>query len=144
MNHEEFARRIETVRKKLYKTAFLYLGNETLALDAVDETVYKALCSYKKLRELDYFDTWITRILINECYNEQRRQKRFGRFEELPETAVEAFDSLPLKEAIKKLIQNLFFYTKIIRQNYLTFLRLMHRRYRHLSIHEVQLLLQRH
>ena len=60
MNHEEFARRIEKIRKKLYKTAFLYLGNETLALDAVDETVYKALCSYKKLRELDYFETWIT------------------------------------------------------------------------------------
>ena len=107
MNHEEFARRIETVRKKLYKTAFLYLGNETLALDAVDEAVYKALCSYKKLREPEYFDTWITRILINECYNEQRRQKRFGRFEELPETAEEEFDSLPLKEAIKKLPKEL-------------------------------------
>ena len=57
VNHEEFARRIETVRKKLYKTAFLYLGNETLALDAVDEAVYKALCSYKKLRETDYIGT---------------------------------------------------------------------------------------
>lgn len=107
MNHEDFARQIETIRKKLYKTAFLYLGNETLALDAVDEAVYKALCSYKKLREPEYFDTWITKILINECYNEQRRQKRFGRFEELPETAEEEFDSLPLKEAIKKLPKEL-------------------------------------
>ena len=99
MNYEDFAKRIELIRKRLYKTAFLYLGNETLALDAVDEAVYKALCSYKKLREIEYFDTWITRILINECYNEQRRQKRFGNFEELQETAVEEFDSLPLKEA---------------------------------------------
>lgn len=107
VNHEDFARQIETIRKKLYKTAFLYLGNETLALDAVDEAVYKALCSYKKLREPEYFDTWITKILINECYNEQRRQKRFGRFEELPETAEEEFDSLPLKEAIKKLPKEL-------------------------------------
>ena len=62
MNHEDFARQIETIRKKLYKTAFLYLGNETLALDAVDEAVYKALCSYRKLREPEYFDTWITRF----------------------------------------------------------------------------------
>jgi len=107
VNYEEFARQIETIRKKLYKTAFLYLGNETLALDAVDEAVYKALCSYKKLRDVEYFDTWITRILINECYNEQRRQKRFGKYEELPETAVERFDSLPLKEAIKKLPKEL-------------------------------------
>ena len=107
MNHEEFARRIELVRKKLYKTAFLYLGNETLALDAVDETVYKALCSYKKLRELDYFDTWITRILINECYNELRRQKRFRPLDEFPEGATEEFDTLPLKEAIRRLPREL-------------------------------------
>lgn len=107
MNYEDFAKRIELIRKRLYKTAFLYLGNETLALDAVDEAVYKALCSYKKLREIEYFDTWITRILINECYNEQRRQKRFGNFEELQETAVEEFDSLPLKEAILKLPKEL-------------------------------------
>lgn len=107
MNNEEFARRIETIRLKLYKTALLYLGNETLALDAVDEAVYKALCSYKKLREPKFFDTWITRILINECYNEQRRQKRFGKFEELPETAEEQFNSLSLKEAIRKLPKEL-------------------------------------
>lgn len=107
MNNEEFARRIEAIRVKLYKTAFLYLGNETLALDAVDEAVYKALCNYKKLREPKFFDTWITRILINECYNEQRRQKRFGKFEELSEAAEEQFDSLPLKEAIKKLPKEL-------------------------------------
>ena len=69
--------------------------------------MYKALCGYRKLRQPEYFDTWITRILINECYNEQRRQKRFGRFEELPETAVEEFDSLSLKEAIKKLPKEL-------------------------------------
>lgn len=103
MSHEEFATRIESVRTKLYKTALMYLGNATLAMDAVDEAVYKALCGSGKLRQPEFFDTWITRILINECYNELRRQKRFQPLEELPETAVEAFDSLPLKEAIEKL-----------------------------------------
>ena len=107
MNNEEFACRVEGIRKKLYKTALIYLGNETLALDAVDEAVYKALCSYKKLRQPEFFDTWITRILINECHNELRRQKRFCPLEELPETAVEEFDSLPLKEAVKRLSKEL-------------------------------------
>ena len=44
MTKDEFALRIEAIRKRLYKTALLYLGNETQALDVVDETVYKALC----------------------------------------------------------------------------------------------------
>lgn len=107
MNNEEFGKRIENIRLRLYKTALLYLGSEALALDAVDEAVYKALCSYKKLRQPEYFDTWITRILINECYNELRRQKRFRPIDELPESSVEVFDALPLKEAIRRLPREL-------------------------------------
>jgi len=107
VNNEEFAVRVEGIRGKLYKTALVYLGNEVLALDSVDEAVYKALCSYKRLRQPEYFDTWITRILINECHNELRRQKRFRPLEELPETAVEEFDSLPLKEAMRRLPKEL-------------------------------------
>lgn len=107
MNHDEFAYKIEQIRNKLYRTALLYLGNETLAMDALDEAVYKALCSYRKLRQPEYFNTWITRILINECHNEQRRQKRFHPMEELPETAVEEFDTLPLKEALRRLPKEL-------------------------------------
>ena len=103
VDNQEFARRIETIRTKLYKTALIYLGSESLAMDAVDEAVYKALCGKGKLRQPDFFDTWITRILINECYNELRRQKRFQPLEELPDMTVEAFDSLSLKEAVGKL-----------------------------------------
>ena len=107
MNNEEFAKRVESVRTKLYKTALTYLGSEALALDAVDEAVYKALCGHRKLRSPEYFDTWITRILINECHNELRRGKRFVPLDDVPEGAVEYFDSLPLKEALSKLPQPL-------------------------------------
>lgn len=107
MNDEEFAHRVESIRNKLYKTALVYLGSEALALDAVDEAVYKALCGRRKLRRPEYFDTWITRILINECHNELRRQKRYAPLEELPETAAESFDALPLKEALRRLPKDL-------------------------------------
>ncbi len=107
MNQEEFGKRITEIRLKLYKTALLYLGNETLALDAVDEAVYKGLCGLKRLRQPEFFDTWMTRILINECHNELRRQKRFQPLEELSETATQEFDSLPLKEAILRLPRDL-------------------------------------
>ena len=107
MNHEEFAKRVEQVRTKLYKTALTYLGSEALAMDAVDEAVYKALCGKWKLRQPEFFDTWITRILINECHNELRRQKRLCPLEALPETAEREFDMLPLKEALRKLPEEL-------------------------------------
>ena len=107
MNNEEFAKRVESVRTKLYKTALTYLGSESLAVDAVDEAVYKALCGKWKLRQPEFFDTWITRILINECYNELRRQKRFHTLDELTETAVQQFDALPLKEALRRLPKDL-------------------------------------
>ncbi|MBF4693074.1 sigma-70 family RNA polymerase sigma factor [Fusibacter ferrireducens] len=100
MDSEEFAKHIEQIRMKLYKTALLYIGNESAAIDILDETVYKALRGYKKLRQPEYFDTWITRILINECHNERKRLKRCSPMAELPESAVEDFDALPLKEAV--------------------------------------------
>ena len=107
VTNEEFAKQVERVRIKLYKTALTYLGSEAMAVDAVDEAVYKALCGKWKLRQPEFFDTWITRILINECHNELRRQKRFRPLEELPETAKEEFDALPLKEALGCLPQEL-------------------------------------
>lgn len=107
MNNEEFARRVELVRTKLYKTALTYLGSEAMAIDAVDEAVYKALCGKWKLRQPEFFETWITRILINECRNELRRQKRYQPLDGSPETASEVYDALPLKEALRRLPKEL-------------------------------------
>lgn len=107
MDKEEFAQRIERIRVKLYKTALTYLGNEVYALDVVDEAVYKALLGYKRLRQPEYFDTWITRILINECYNELKRQSRYSTIAKTEKESVTEYDSLPLKEAIRQLPKEL-------------------------------------
>ena len=107
MTNELFSERIEAARQKLYKTAMLYMGSHSAAMDVIDETIYKAWCARNKLRQEQYFDTWITRILINECYNELRRQKRVCLVDELPEVAVESYDYLPLKEAIRQLPKEL-------------------------------------
>lgn len=107
MTDNEFAEKTEAIRGKLYRTAQLYMNSRSLALDVLDEAVYKALCSHRKLKSPEYFDTWMTRILINECYNELRRQKRIRPMEELPETAVQEFDALPLKEAVRCLPREL-------------------------------------
>lgn len=55
------------------------------------------------MQEEDFFTTWITRILLNECSNERRRRGRFVALDALPETASEQFDTLPLREAVRRL-----------------------------------------
>lgn len=107
MTNENFTQRIDASKQKLYKTAMLYMGSHSAAMDVLDEAIYKAWCARNKLREEAFFDTWITRILINECNNELRRQTRLYPIDELPEMAAEELDHLPLKEAIQRLPKEL-------------------------------------
>ncbi len=110
MDKQEFAARTETIKARLYRTAYLYLGQEADALEAVDEAVYQALRALKTLRQPEFFETWITRILINACHAELRRRKRFhpGGEEALPDTAgPDEYDHLPLKEAVGRLPEEL-------------------------------------
>lgn len=108
MDRQEFAARTQALRQRLYRTAYLYLGREADALEAVDEAVYQALRSLGKLHQEDLFETWLTRILINECHRELRRRKRLSGEEALPETAgPDAYDHLPLKDAVARLPETL-------------------------------------
>lgn len=103
MDVSEFTARTERLKNRLYRTALLYVGSESIALDAVDEAIYRGFKSLKKLRQPEYFETWMTRILINECKKELRRRKREQPIDTIPETAEERFDTLPLKDAILRL-----------------------------------------
>lgn len=103
MTELEYLERAEGARGKLYRAALLTLGSEAAAVDAVDEAVYKGYLSYRKLRQPQYFETWLVRILVNVCRDELRRRKRELAVEALPENAQEEFDALPLKEAIRRL-----------------------------------------
>ena len=108
MDRDEFARRTEAIRARLYRTAYLYLGSEADALEAVDEAVYQALRALKKLREPAFFETWLTRIVLNECRRELRRRSRLAPEEALPDSADPVdYDALPLKEAIRRLPEEL-------------------------------------
>ena len=108
MDQREFIERVEAIRGRLYRTAYLYLGSEADALEAVDEAVYQALRFLRQLRQPQFFETWLTRILLNECKKELRRRKRFTLLEELPETAgPDEYDGLSLKEAVRCLPEEL-------------------------------------
>ena len=93
MTEQEYIRRAESLKEQLYRCAAVYLGSPSDAVDAVDEAFYKGFLAYSKLRQPEFFDTWLTRILINVCNSELRRRKRELAVAELPETAQEEFDA---------------------------------------------------
>lgn len=110
MDQQEFTTRVEAIKARLYRTAYLYLGSEADALDAVSEAICRALRRLKQLQTPALFETWITRILINTCQDELRRRRRFhpGGDTALPDTTgPDAYEHLPLKEAIRRLPEDL-------------------------------------
>lgn len=80
-----FAELISSCQNKLYKIAFAYMKNEQDALDVVGDTIYKAYMDINKLKNPEYFYTWITKILINLSINKLRANKRIVFIEEYEE-----------------------------------------------------------
>lgn len=104
MTEAEYTRRAAALKARLYRTALLYLGGEAQAVDAVDEAVYRGFLALKKLRQPEYCETWLTRILINVCKTERKRRSRWKSLEDAPEEAWSGdLDALPLREAIRRL-----------------------------------------
>jgi RNA polymerase sigma-70 factor, ECF subfamily len=86
-DEECFAALCDVLKTKLFRTAKGVLGNETLALDAVSEAVFRAYKGIKRLHEAKYVETWFIRIVLNVANDIQRRQKRELVMETVPENA---------------------------------------------------------
>lgn len=71
-----FADLMEKYKVSLYKVARCYLRNEEDIADMMQETVLLAWEHMAEIRNMAYFKTWITRILINQCKDLLKRQKK--------------------------------------------------------------------
>ena len=60
----------------LFRTALAILGNEADARDATQEAFIASWHSFSRLRDVERFDAWMGRILINECRMALRRRRR--------------------------------------------------------------------
>ena len=74
--------------------------------DAMQEAALKAWAKRYTLREEKYFATWLTRILINECYAMRRKQKRFVPLEDIEYVSAPAHDPM-LSLALQSLPEEL-------------------------------------
>lgn len=66
----------------LYYKALSYVGRKEDALDAIQETACNAFLAIGKLRQPEYFSTWLIRILIRECCKLLRKRNEIIPFEE--------------------------------------------------------------
>ena len=107
MDKDTFARQVTDLQGGLYRVAASYLRGESDRLDAVSEAITRAWEKRHALRDEGLFRTWITRILIRECVNIQRRQKRSVPVDALPEAESEPEDEhiAALREALAQLPQ---------------------------------------
>ena len=107
ISEDKFITEIDSIKHRLYRIAYIYLKSEAEALEAVDETIFRAYKNLRQLKHSEYFKTWTTSILINVCRKELRRLRKNDRQAEIPVREQVDFDSLPLKDAIDRLPEEL-------------------------------------
>ena len=75
-DREAFEQIVLAKSEPFFRTALAIVGNEADARDATQEALVAAWRSLPGLRNLDRFDAWMGRILINECRMTLRHRGR--------------------------------------------------------------------
>ena len=85
LEERPFTQKLLESEPMLYRIACALLRSEADRQDAMQETALKAWKNRASLREEQYFRTWISRIMVNECHNLHRKNSRYVPVEELPD-----------------------------------------------------------
>lgn len=103
---EAFYQLVSAQRDKLYRIAYAHLRNEQDALDAIQETICRAYAKLHKLREPQYFNTWLVRIAMNYCRDELKHREKL-QYGEPPEQRSEEHGFNPTQFSIDMALQEL-------------------------------------
>ena len=85
MTKEEFEARIIAMQDTLYRVSATLLRQNCDREDAIQECIYRALRKRETLRDDRFMQSWVIRILINECYSIHRRARWERPTDALPE-----------------------------------------------------------
>ena len=89
MLQADFVQRARACERRLYRVARTLLPRECDCEDAVQEALLRAWDRLDTLRQDAYFETWLVRILINQCKSFYRRR---------PPAAAELTENIPQPE----------------------------------------------
>lgn len=100
---DAFSELIQIYVKDLYRVAVAILLNDEDAADAIQDTILTCWEKLNMLREERYFKSWVTRILINKCYDIRKKSLRIVNLDACAEPAAEDEYNLEFKEALESL-----------------------------------------
>lgn len=96
---DAFTELMQLYMKDMYRTAIAILMNEENAADALQDTILTCWEKLYTLKKPEFFKTWMTRILINKCYDIIRNNAVYENMEVYEEPAKYDEYNLELKEA---------------------------------------------
>ena len=68
MDKEKFSAEVLSAEKSMYHIAKSIVGNDEDCADAMQNAILSAYTKLYTLKNEAYFKTWLTKILINQCY----------------------------------------------------------------------------
>lgn len=98
-----FSELIRFYTKELYRVAVAILMNDEDAADAIQDTILTCWEKIGTLKENAYFKTWITRILINKCYDLREQHMNEEPYMNNQEPTVPLDSNLEFKEMLSVL-----------------------------------------
>jgi|GEM_PF-6926975 len=100
LSQQQFSEHITRCSGKLYRVAYCYVKNEQDALDIVSEATYKAYLSFERMKTPQYFESWLTRIVIHCALDRLNRNKRITFMEDQTQEYAAAELAVPLEEKL--------------------------------------------
>lgn len=100
---DAFAELMQLYMKDLYRVALAILMNDEDAADAIQDTILVCWEKLNTLRQEQYFKSWMTRVLINKCYDIRSKALRMVDLESYEEPSAEDEYNLEYKEALSLL-----------------------------------------
>jgi len=100
---DAFTELMQLHMKDMYRTAIAILMNDNDAADAIQDTILACWEKLNTLKDNRFYKTWMTRILINKCYDILKQRENLTSFEECGELAVWDDSNLEFKEMLSVL-----------------------------------------
>jgi RNA polymerase sigma-70 factor (ECF subfamily) len=80
-DREAYRQLFEKYKERVWSVALHFIGDEAAARDITQQVFLKLFTSIGQFRGEAGFSTWLYRLVVNACLDEQRRRRRFLSFD---------------------------------------------------------------
>lgn len=100
-----FTELMQSQMQNMYKTAWAILHNDEDVADAISDTILICWEKLGQLKQAEFFKTWMTRILINQCNNTLKQRKRVLPVDEIREAtgSSQEYENVEWRETLQSL-----------------------------------------